>query len=468
MGANYRYSQFTDAENYVSQKGEVHIVPSSSPYIVKLNEVPDKESGITMRLMDLLMVAMTDAAATSITVANGSWHNAGDIITIDSEQMTVSATSGNTLTVTRGSNSTVATTHTAFTPVYIESSMTEVAASPSERQFWPDYSTGADSDSDWNTGTILFNDADAGKIISINYIKTGSVAAANADKNCPPWCYDRGDGSDGDFIPTADCTISGVKNYRNVVIAAGITVTVGSEPLILKVQNACYIAGKIDASGGDGSYSSGASSYVSGGTGKGGGASGSPYSVSSTTDGDNNTTYTFTGNPDVGTGGGAGGNGYGCSGLHNGGKSYINGLLVCAEASATPSSAYQKILQQTLMPLGGAGGAAGSMYNNNGISGNSGGAGAGGGGVALFAGDNITNYGTINVAGGVNSDANSKAYVASGGAGGGLVAIIAKEIFIASTGIIDVSGGDAGDIRTVSSSCTDGGAGWYKFINTEA
>lgn len=49
----------------------------------------------------------------------------------------------------------------------------EVSAQPAAGQFWPDYSTGADGDENWNTGTILFNAADAGKKVVVTYKGTG-------------------------------------------------------------------------------------------------------------------------------------------------------------------------------------------------------------------------------------------------------------------------------------------------------
>lgn len=56
----------------------------------------------------------------------------------------------------------------------------EVAASPAQGQFWPDYSTNADGNERWNTGTILFNSADAGRIVSVTYQATGSIVWADA------------------------------------------------------------------------------------------------------------------------------------------------------------------------------------------------------------------------------------------------------------------------------------------------
>ena len=51
----------------------------------------------------------------------------------------------------------------------------EVSAAPAAGEFWPDYSTKADNDDSWNTGTILFNAADAGKTVVVSYVGTGTL-----------------------------------------------------------------------------------------------------------------------------------------------------------------------------------------------------------------------------------------------------------------------------------------------------
>lgn len=55
----------------------------------------------------------------------------------------------------------------------------EVAAYPAQGQYWPDYSTNADGNLQWNTGTILFNSADAGKTVLVTYKATGSIVWAD-------------------------------------------------------------------------------------------------------------------------------------------------------------------------------------------------------------------------------------------------------------------------------------------------
>lgn len=53
--------------------------------------------------------------------------------------------------------------------------LTEVAAQPSQGQYWPDYNTTAHGIADWNTGTILFNAADAGKRVIVSYYGIGTL-----------------------------------------------------------------------------------------------------------------------------------------------------------------------------------------------------------------------------------------------------------------------------------------------------
>lgn len=146
---------------------ETHIIPSVSPYVIRLNEVPEKQDPSNIRAV------WVDSATGAVTA----------------------------------------------------SALTEVAATPAAGEFRPDYATKADGNDNWNTGLIEFSAVDAGKIVQISYTGMGTLAAVQSNKY-PSWYTDRGDGSDGDFIPDTDCTISGVKNYKSVFIKEGITVTV--------------------------------------------------------------------------------------------------------------------------------------------------------------------------------------------------------------------------------------------------
>ena len=109
MPHDYRYDPFNDTSEAIAITGEIHIIPSNSPYTIRLNEVPMKD-------------------------------------TPSSISLTIGGVAAN-----------------------------EVSAPPAAGEFWPDYSTKADNDDSWNTGTILFNAADAGKTVVVSYIGTGSL-----------------------------------------------------------------------------------------------------------------------------------------------------------------------------------------------------------------------------------------------------------------------------------------------------
>ena len=179
----YRYDPFQDALQDVSIVNEEHVVESSSPYTIQLDEIPLKEtpSSMTVRIKAVLNEDL-DASETGIDLASAAqaaWFTSGDVITIDSEQMLVGSVSGATLTVTRAHNSTTAATHASGTAVYGEP-FEEVSAAPTAGQYWPDYTTGADGDEKWNTGTLKFNASDAGKTVVVSYQGTGAIAGPNA------------------------------------------------------------------------------------------------------------------------------------------------------------------------------------------------------------------------------------------------------------------------------------------------
>ena len=191
--SDIRVNPFNNATNYVNLT-ERHIVPSVSPFVVRLNEVPEKQDPSNMQMFY------------------------------------VDDTTGQTT----------------------ETALTEVAATPGAGEFRPDYSTNAFDDTSWNTGLIEFSSADAGKIIEVSYTATGTLAGVKTNRY-PAWWTDRGDGSDGAFNPTSNTTISGEKNYTSVFIPAGVTVTVTKYAKI-KCQG-CFINNGVvsaDAKGGAG------------------------------------------------------------------------------------------------------------------------------------------------------------------------------------------------------------------------
>ncbi len=174
---NYRLNPYTDSVDALAIVDEVVRVPAVTPYRTRLAEIPLKTSPSTMsaRIFDTLAANITSTTATTITVGHGTWHSLNEVITIDAEQMQVTGIASNTLTVTRGYNSTVASTHSTGTEVFIENSMVEVSSSPLPGQFWPDYSCIVTDDSKWNTGLLQFNAADAGKTIAFSYNGLGTL-----------------------------------------------------------------------------------------------------------------------------------------------------------------------------------------------------------------------------------------------------------------------------------------------------
>lgn len=352
--------------NYVDFT-EVHIIPAVSPFVVRLNEVPQKKDPSNMK-----------------------------VVYVDE---------------TTGAPTTTA--------------LTEVAATPGAGEFRPDYSTNADGDEDWNTGLVEFSSADAGKSIQVSYTGMGTLAGVKNNR-FPAWWLNRGDGSDGDFRPTGNTTISGLKQYRSVFIPAGVTVSVDKYVRIC-CQGAFINLGNINASGNGGA----------------GGAGGISNTVSS--DGVN-ATNGFVGAAAPYGRGGAGGagenNGYYFAGGAGGMTNY--GLY---DTSNT-------ILESEIIVYG-AGGSGGGAYaeNSDGSSAkaNGGSGGNGGGGIRLTCAS-FKNKGSI-ISNGNNGNAGGSRAGGGGGGNGGVV-IIVTFINLA-TGTITVNGG-AGNTRGAA-----GGAGYY-------
>ncbi len=180
---DYRYDPFQDALQDVSIVNEEHVIESNSPYTVRLDELPKRESPSSMSVrLKAELGEDLDVSETGVDLASSvqaGWFTAGEVITVDSEQMLVSGVSGVTLTVTRGYNGTTAATHVTGTAVFGKT-FEEVAADPSQGQFWPDYTTEADGDKNWNTGTLKFNSADAGKKVTISYRGMGALVDGRA------------------------------------------------------------------------------------------------------------------------------------------------------------------------------------------------------------------------------------------------------------------------------------------------
>jgi hypothetical protein len=315
--------------------------------------------------------------------------------------------------------------------VTYDSTMTEVSANPSSGQFWADYNTKADGDENWSTGRLLFNSANAGAMIEVTYMATGTLASIKSN-NYPSWWTDYGNGSDGDFAPTSSITLSGFKQYKSVYIPSGVTVTVVGT-LYIKCQGFFYNAGTITApacgaSGGSGGSGTGAGSV--GGAGASGGA------------------------------GGAGGAGYGSRrGSGGAGGALGAGMGVALKDQSSVFGAWL-IAPVLTGGAGGGGGGGGSYTDSDGYSERtaSGGAGGTGGGCILIVTSSFKNTGTITAPGGAGSQGNSGGSAYGGGGGGGAGGFVGVVTVINNDkGTISVPGGNGG--AKGGSSATAGSAG---------
>lgn len=337
---------------------EKHIVPAVSPFVIRLNEVPEKQDPSNIK------VEYIDGNAT-----------------------------GEPTGVT----------------------LTEVAATPGAGEYRLDYSTNAVGDKEWNTGLIEFSSSDATNIVQISYTGTGTLAGVKNNR-FPSWWLDRGDSSDGDFVPTGNTTISGVKQYRSVVIRSGVTVTI-SGYAIIKCQGVFINHGTITASG-QGAH----------------GGSGGYYAKDAT--GEYYPSAAGAGASAISGVGGAGGSNHGAAGAGGGCTAFnipLNGPSVIE-------------LTMSLRGFGfGAGGGGGGCGFSN-ISRYSGGAGGRGGGAIAIVSTSIYNSGII-AANGANgySTGNDKGS-GGGGGGGGMVAMIADTIM--NYGSVTAAGGAGGSGRT--------------------
>lgn len=352
--------------NYVDFT-EVHIIPAVSPFVVRLNEVPQKKDPSNMKVV---YVDETTGAPTTTV-------------------------------------------------------LTEVAATPGAGEFRPDYSTNADGDEDWNTGLIEFSSADAGKSIQVSYTGMGTLAGVKNNR-FPAWWLDRGDGSDGDFRPTGNTTISGLKQYRSVFIPAGVTVSVDKYVRIC-CQGAFINLGNINASG-------------TGGVGGAGGKS------SGGNRGTTNATNGFVGATAP----------YGMGGAGGAGDNYNNYFAAGAGGMTNYGMYYTSnaILESEIIVYGAGGSGGGACVWDDGenfVKSNGGVGGTGGGGIRLTCAS-FKNNGSITSNGNAGNAGGSSA--GGGGGGNGGVVIIVTFINLA-TGKITVNGG-AGNTRGAA-----GGAGYY-------
>lgn len=334
--SDFRYNPFSDVSTAVLAT-ERHLIPSASPYVVTLNEIPQKTSPSTMTVSEI--------DATGVAGA----------------------------------------------------SFAEVAAIPEAGQFWADYNTGAAGSESWNTGQLLFNASDAGKMIEVTYTATGTLASVTSNAY-PAWYRDRGDGSDGDFWPTANTTISGLKQYRSVYIPAGVTVS-ADRYLAIKCQGACIINGIVKADGtgaaGGGIGGAGSNGNIAGGAGgatsgnQGAGGAGTKY----------NEVYIRIGLEVIGAGGGGGaprGDSTSGSGGRGGGCIYIAANEINISGSISANGTAGGNAPTVAWSNGGGGGGGGciclvanTIYNNGSIIANGGSGGSGNGASGARGSDGV-------------------------------------------------------------------------------
>lgn len=329
---------------------ETHIIPSVSPYVIRLNEVPEKQDPSNIRAV------WVDSATGAVTA----------------------------------------------------SALTEVAATPAAGEFRPDYSTKADGNDNWNTGLIEFSSSDAGKIVQISYTGVGTLAAVQSNKY-PSWYTDRGDGSDGDFMPETDTTIGGIKNYKRVFIKAGVTVSVNQQ-LVIKATGSVVIAGTINGNGSPGADGKGGAGGAMGGNGGW-----------FTGDESSNERRDATAGQDGGGGGygGAGGGDNSNKGAA-GGNSYVN-------------------IGNAYGGNGGGGGGGADVFGGY----TSGGGGGGGYGISIIAPEVALLDGSkISADGGKGEDGRGYNTAPGGGGGGGTINIISNTI--KNSGAVRAAGGVAG------------------------
>jgi hypothetical protein len=107
---DYRFNPFENTFDIKKIFDETHVIPSNSPYTIRLAEVPQKTSPTTLQ----------------VKFQNGEL-------------------------------------------------LTEVAEEPAQGQYWPDYLTTEHGIEGWNTGTLKFSAADAGKTVLVTYNGMGTL-----------------------------------------------------------------------------------------------------------------------------------------------------------------------------------------------------------------------------------------------------------------------------------------------------
>ena len=103
------------------------------------------------------------------------WNNVLDIHNISGERHQIPTTSPFTVRLLEVPQK---TEPTSLSVTCNGTAMTEVAATPEQGQFFPDYRANVTGDPNWNRGELLFNAADAGKWITVNNRGMGTLIAS--------------------------------------------------------------------------------------------------------------------------------------------------------------------------------------------------------------------------------------------------------------------------------------------------
>lgn len=359
MASNFRYNQFDNVLEPVNIVDELQVVGFTSPYTIKLSEVPAKMSPSTLKI---------------------KYQDTG-------------------------------------------TELIEVAANPAAGEFWPDYSTNANNDESWNTGTIKFNAADAGKAVLCSYDGIGTLVDIRGIRSISleqDWKENLGTGANGSVTATNGATYSGEYNFVNFTVPAGVTIYINKYAKF-RVQGVFDCKGVISGYGRGAAGGAGANGDTEGSTPGGAGAKGS---------------YCGGGAPGASTSmdlaPGAGGVCLGPNGANYSGS--------------CPTGYIENFLLNGTAELYGAGGGGGGTRYGTGRHGGAGG--AGGAGVAILA-KIMKLTGAINMSG-AGSGAIGDGGGAGGTGGGGAVVIAAQSI--SNTGTISVTGGYPG---------------WYRLIQVE-
>ncbi len=351
---------------------------------------------------------------------------------------------------------------------------------------------------DPETGECVFTPSNAACDPGVACVNGACEPPADDCSTCPSTCLPDGTCCPIDaFCPTTDTTLSGTQSFSAVYVPVGVTVRcVGSAPLVLNVSGSVWIDGVLAADGtnagtvSDSLVTPGACGGFAGGDGfrdctssattfceaSGAAACQALISPKETWSGNACTYLAFApGQPGDGPGGGFGGQM--AHPLHNaalgrpaggGGGSYASsgvggtgGQTQCgalAGGAAGPPGSTANLLQ------GGSGGGAGGMARNNdcgsgctaGCTAWGGDGGAGGGVVHVVATGPVTVNGLLTARGGNGGNGGGAVCTGAGGGGaGGVVRVVAPTLVTPGPGHIDAAGGKGG-----TSSCGPGqGAG---------